>query len=111
MSCNRQGVVLISGYGKLPAHITSEEVYKTMVVAVLVDMELGTVVDAECSVVTDLAKRFVAKLLIGQNLNNGSEIILDRLEKAYFGQAKRAIESSLKMIISKYQELISPKIE
>lgn len=107
MSAGYNKIVLISGYAKLPAHITSEEIYKTMVVVVLVDMDLGVIVDSECSVVTDLARRFVAKLLIGYNLNSDPARLLDQFERAYFGQAKRAIGTCLNMIFKKYQELIS----
>ena len=99
--------VLISGYAKLPAHITSEEVFKTVVVVVIVDMEVGTIVGTECSVVTDVAKAFIARLMVGYNLNDGPDALLDRFDKLYYGQARRAIETSIKMIFAKYQEILS----
>jgi hypothetical protein len=99
------GLVLISGYAKLPANITSEEVFKTLVVVVLVDMQLGTITDAECSVVTEVSKKFISGILIGYNLASGPDALIERFEKSYFGQTKKAIIASLKMIFEKYSEL------
>jgi hypothetical protein len=105
MDTVKKGTVLISGYAKLPANITSEEVFKTMVVVALVDMEFGTVVNAECSVITDVAKNFIASIIIGYNLNDGPEKLIARFDALYYGQTKRAIETSLKMIFAKYKEI------
>ena len=98
----KKGIVLISGYAKLPANITSEEVFKTLVVVALVDMEFGTIVNVECSVVTEVAKNFIASMIIGYNLNDGPEKLIARFDAQYYGQTKRAIETSLKMIFAKY---------
>ena len=101
----KKGVVLISGYAKLPANITSEEVYKTLVVVVRVDLEFGTVVKAECSVVTEVARKFIADMIVGYNLNDGPEKLIARFDASYYGQAKKAIETSLKMIFAKFREI------
>lgn len=107
MDHTRRDILLISGYAKLPAHITSEEIYKTLVIVTLVDMEFGTVVSAECSVVTEVAKSFIAGMIVGYNLNDGPEKLIDRFDRLYYGQAKKAIETSLKMICAKYKEIVS----
>ncbi|MDR0813523.1 MAG: DUF3870 domain-containing protein [Oscillospiraceae bacterium] len=103
----KRGTVLISGYAKLPAHITSEEVYKTLVTVVLVDFESGLISAGECSVITDLSKDFIADLLRGYNLNDGPDKLMAQLELSYFGQAKKAIETSLRAIFAKYEDLKS----
>ncbi|NLL39789.1 MAG: DUF3870 domain-containing protein [Clostridiales bacterium] len=99
--------ILISGYAKLPAHITSEEVYKTLVMVAVVNRRSGEIVDAECSMVTELARQFIAKLMIGYNLNDGLTGLLEQFRNNYYGHAKRAVETSLKMIYSKYMEIKS----
>ena len=98
-------VVLISGYAKLPAHITSEEIYKVLVVVTVVDMATGVIAEAEYSVVTEVSKHFLAKMMLGYNMNDGPDALFARLDKTYFGQAKRAVATALKMIFAKYSEL------
>ncbi len=101
--------ILISGYAKLPAHITSEEIYHSVVVVLVIDLQMGTILNAECSMTTELAKQFVADLLVGYNMDNGPEALISRFDRVYFGQAKKAIVTALKMIFAKYDEIVSEK--
>ena len=97
--------ILISGYAKLPAHITSEEIYKTLVVAAIVDSRTGIVIDAEVSLITDLTKNFIASLMRGYDLNQGPELLISRFEACYFGSAKKAIETAIRMIFTKFEDI------
>lgn len=107
MAGKRTETVLISGYAKLPANITSEEVYHEIAVALLVNLETGAVQKAECSVVTMLAKEFLSDLIVGYNLNDGPDGLIERMDRLYYGQTKRAVETALKMIFAKYEEIIA----
>lgn len=103
----RNDKVLISGYAKLPAHITSEEVFHTAVVVLVIDLQMGTILSAECSMATELGKQFVADLLVGYNMDNGPEALIAKFDRVYYGQAKKAIVTALKMIFAKYDEIIA----
>lgn len=103
----RDDKILVSGYAKLPAHITSEEVFHTAVVVLVIDMQMGTILNTECSMATELGKKFVADLLVGYNMDNGPEPIISRFDRVYYGQAKKAIITALKMIFAKYEEIIA----
>ncbi len=96
--------ILMSGYAKLPSNTTAEMVYQILAVAVLFDKRTGVIVEAEASMITDIAKRFIAKLLVGYDLNDGPDELMKTFETYYHGNAKRALETALRMIFSKYQE-------
>ena len=96
--------VLLSGYAKLPSNITAETVYETLAIAVLFDKRSGIILEAEASMVTSLARRFISELLVGYNLNDGPEELMDDFERYYHGNAKRALETAMRMVFSKYQE-------
>lgn len=98
-------LTLIAGYAKLPLNTTIEEIYKILALVVVVDMQTGLIADAECSVITDVAKDFVAQLIKGYNMNDGTQALVERFERLYHGQAKKAIETSIKMIFAKFDEL------
>lgn len=104
---NDRNTVLLSGYAKLPTNITAESVYETLAVAVLFDRRSGIILEAEASVVTSIAKKFIASLLVGYNLNEGPDALMEEFECYYHGNAKRALETAMRMIFSKYQEYIS----
>ena len=97
--------VLISAYARLPANTTAEEVYKVLALAVLVDLDTGIITEADCSMVTELARRHVARLMTGYDLNQGIGVLVERFEHGYHGAAKRALETALKSIEKKYEEL------
>ncbi len=101
--CN--DIVMISAYAKLPTNTTSEAVYKTLALATLVDMEERTIVSAECSMITNLTKQFISRLMTGYNLDNGPDVLLARFESTYYGHAKKAIETAIKMIFSQYNDI------
>lgn len=98
--------VLLAGYAKLPANITAETVYNTLVLVVCFDRRTGIVQDAEASVVTRLANNFIRELLVGYDLNRGPDELLELFEQAYHGNAKRAIETALRIVFTKYREYI-----
>ena len=99
-----RNTILISGYAKLPANITAESVFNTMVVAVRFDKRNGIILNAEASVVTDLAKNYISELFVGYNLNDGPEELLSCFEAYYYGNTKKAIETAIRMIFQRYHE-------
>ncbi len=104
---HEKNTVLLSGYAKLPNNITAETVYQTLAVAVLFDRRSGIILEAEASMVTNIAKNFIAGLLIGYNLNDGPDQLMEDFEQYYHGNAKRALETAMRMIFSKYQDYIA----
>ena len=102
-----RNTVLLSGYAKLPTNITAEMVYEVLAVAVLFDRRSGIILEAEASMVTNIAKKFIAELLVGYNLNDGPDELMEDFETYYHGNAKRALETAMRMIFSKYQEYIA----
>ena len=97
--------VLISAYARLPANTAAEEVYKTLALAVVADLDTGVILEADCSMVTQLARNYVSRLLVGCDLSRGPEEPLARLDKGYHGAAKKALETAIKSICKKYREL------
>mgnify|MGYP004702186433 CR=1 FL=1 len=87
MSPNR---IFISGYAKLPKGITASELYGVIVVGLLINRNTGEILDAEASLVTDVARTFFKNHLIGENINN-----IDFIEKTfrdcYFGSDRKSV--------------------
>ncbi len=99
--------VLLSGYAKLPTNTTVEAEYHILVVAVLFDKRTGVIVDAEASVVTNLTKRFITNLLIGYNLNDGPEELMETFENYYYGNVKKALETAIRSVFIKYNDYVA----
>ena len=97
-----EDVVLFSSYAKLPVGTVSENLFHVMALVVLVDMNSGKIVDAECTLSTRLSERFDAELLRGRDLAGDWPELLQDLSAAYQGNSKKTIISALRSLHDKY---------
>ncbi len=95
--------VLFSGYAKLPAGITASELYKTIAITVLVDVETGLIIEADCTLATQLASKHISHIIKGYNLNDGPEPLCQVIDRIYQGNAKKAIATAIRIICDKYR--------
>ena len=95
-------MVLFSGYAKLPEGITATEMYKVIALVVVVDVSTGLIVEADCTLATELARKQVSNLLVGFNLGESSEELQASINRKYQGSAKKAIITAIRIITDKY---------
>ena len=90
---------LFSGYGRLPQDVSHQAVYKRVSVVVEVD-EQGVVVDATSTLVTDLARDYVRRLLVGHNLLDvrDRETMEETLRYRYCGHSQAALVFALRKV-------------
>ncbi len=98
-------LVLFSGYAKLPTNTTAQKIYDELALVVLIDMETGVIHNAECTMVTGIAKEFVNSIIVGYSMENGIEPLVAAIERKYHGHLKRALVTAMKMIGSQYAEV------
>lgn len=96
--------VFVTGYAKLPQGITASELYTIICIGLLVDRHTGMINDAECSLVTDLAKRVFHDIVINKNIND-FEQIEQQFTDCYYGSAKKALISAMKTCHEKFNQI------
>lgn len=99
--------IFLAGHGKLPQGMAAKGPFDHMAIVVEVDEKYGVILNAQCTLVTDLAKNVVADILKGHSLRDGVEDIISEIKKVYHGAARNAIIASLKdlgRVYQKYQE-------
>lgn len=95
--------VLFSGYAKLPTGITAAELYKVIGIIILVDMDTETIVEADCTLATRVARMHVSETLVGQSFKNGPEPLVQIIDEVYQGSAKKAIITAIRISYDKYR--------
>jgi hypothetical protein len=95
--------VLFSGYAKLPTGITASEICRLIGIIVVVDINTGIIVEADCTLTTELARRHVIKAIVGYDLNLGSEPLQQIIDRVYQGGAKKAIITVIRIVCDKYR--------
>jgi hypothetical protein len=91
------------GYAKPPIHTASGHRYAVLSVVVEVDMATQLVVNAEVTVVTDVARAWLTRLLVGRNLATEAEQIVRELETNYHSGTQKAIVTAFRDMLGKYQ--------
>jgi len=98
--------IFVTGYAKLPKGITATELYSVVAVGLIVNKETGVIIDADCSLVTRVAKNFFNKLVVGKNIKDYDTIYED-FKQHYYGSAKKALISAMKTCHEKYKQIIN----
>lgn len=102
-SSNMDNTIFFTGHAKLPSAITAEKLYEVIAIGVEVDPQTGVIIDSDCTLATDVGKKFFKKITIGYSLKNGIEPLTSIIEKRYHGSARKAIITALKLIYEKWQ--------
>ena len=101
-----ENTVFITGYAKLPSAITAEKLYEVVAIGVEVDPTTGIIVDADCTLATDVSKRFFKKLTKGYCLFDGIEPLILRFETRYYGSARKALVTAMKIMYQKWESCV-----
>ncbi|MDF2713375.1 MAG: hypothetical protein K0R28_300 [Paenibacillus sp.] len=96
--------VLVTAYGKAPQGSAMYEVYKYAGIVLEIDPSDHTIVDVEFTFITDLAKDFIRRLVIGYNLSQGIDDLVRRIEAHYFAPSTNSVIVALKAANKRYFE-------
>jgi CheY-specific phosphatase CheX len=96
--------IFVTGYAKLPTNITASKMYEVIAVGLLIKSETGEILEAECTLSTQLANKFVSRMLVGKNINQMDEIE-NVIDISYFGSAKKAIKTAAQNCKKKFDAI------
>ncbi|WP_028551143.1 DUF3870 domain-containing protein [Paenibacillus sp. UNC451MF] len=96
--------VLVTAYAKAPQGSAMYEVYKHAGIILEIDPSDDTIVDVEFTFITDLAKDFIRRLLVGYSLSNGIEDLIKRIESHYLTPSTNSVIVALKAANKRYFE-------
>ncbi|KJS21728.1 MAG: ornithine cyclodeaminase [Clostridiaceae bacterium BRH_c20a] len=92
----RTKTVFLAGHAALPQGMAAKGPYEHLAVVVEIDSKYGVIINAECTLITDLAINFLHDCLVGCCMEDGVDAIISEIINTYHGAAKNAIIASLK---------------
>lgn len=98
--------MLITGYSELPKGITAKINYERLTVSIVIDKKTGLILDFDCSLITELAKKVISSIVIGLNLNQ-LELIENEILNQYWGSARKSIISGIRECYNKYIQILN----
>lgn len=96
--------IICAGYARLPKSVTADHSYGVLGVEIEVDPSENKVVDAACTIVPSLGERFILDLLVGYDLEEGIDPIVNEIRKRYCNVAQKAVISAIDEAYRKYLE-------
>jgi hypothetical protein len=98
----KKNKIFISAYSKLPKGISATELYTKTAMAIIIDRNTGKIYDVECTLATEVAKRYIKNILTNKNINQ-IDSILQEIDDNYFGNAKKAVMAVLTNCYKRYR--------
>ena len=98
MTGDRQ--VMFSGYAKPPADTSVSN--KPVGVIVLIDTFTDKIVEADCTLIPEVSRKFIADFLEGQSLETGPAEMIEELIYIFQDLHCRAIIAAIRIIYDKY---------
>ncbi len=96
--------ILVTGYARAPTGTSMYEVYKHAGIVLEIDPETDTIVDAQFTVVTALATRFLKELLVGCELEHGLEPLIQEIRERYLAPSQEALVKALRVAAQRYYD-------
>ncbi|MEI3611173.1 DUF3870 domain-containing protein [Pseudogracilibacillus sp. SO30301A] len=95
---------IVTAYAKAPQNTSMFEVFKYIGVVLEIDRESRTIINAEFTFITDLAKNYFSRLVIGHNMDEGADKILKKIEESYFAPSSNSIIVAIRSAFRRYEE-------
>lgn len=99
--------ILVTSYAKVPQKTAMDEQYKFAGIILEIDVNNNRIVNAEFTFVTSLAKDFIARILIGYDLSNGVEDLINEVERRFVGPSVHSVIVGIKSAYNRYLEHMS----
>lgn len=101
---------LVTGYSKAPQGTSMYEVYKHAGIVLEIELESHKIVKAEFTFIADLTKEFFNKLLIGYDISQGVDPLIQRIRKHYFAPSQQAVIVALQSAVQRYWDYMEKRI-
>ena len=96
--------VLVSGYAQAPRGTGMAEMMTWIGVILEIDCQTHEIVKADGTFVTELARDFFKRHMVGYRMTDGLEGLLDKIKKHYNTPSKSALQVALQAAFQRYVE-------
>ncbi|TFJ94171.1 DUF3870 domain-containing protein [Lentibacillus salicampi] len=98
-----EDTVYVVGEAKSPENNPITKQYETFFVGFVIDKTNGRIVDAECTAVIDITKKFVQSLFVGQTISDDDQVTAV-ITNRYLGSSQKALLVAYRHARKKFEE-------
>ncbi|KUO76599.1 MAG: hypothetical protein APF77_16895 [Clostridia bacterium BRH_c25] len=100
-----KNTIYITGIAKISSNDPISDMYDTFFIGIILDRNDGRIIDVTCNMVKDVTSDFIKSIMIGYNLMNDEENIIDEIRDRFHGIAQKAVIAALKDARNRYMML------
>ncbi|SHK07238.1 DUF3870 domain-containing protein [Paramaledivibacter caminithermalis] len=97
-----KNTIYILGTAKIGKNDPISAVYNIFFVGIILERDSGKIIDSTCNMVRDVTTDFIRSILIGYNLVDDIDQIVDEIQNRFYGMAQKAVIASVKDARNKY---------
>jgi hypothetical protein len=97
-----KNTIYILGTAKIGKNDPISAMYNIFFLGIIIERGSGKIVDSTCNMVRDVTTDFIRSILIGYNLVDDIEMIIDEIKDRFYGMAQKAVIASIKDARNKY---------
>lgn len=97
-----KNTIYITGTAKISNNDPISAMFDVFFVGIILERDNGKIVDLTCNMVRDITSDFIKSILIGYNLENDIELIVEEIKDRFQGIAQKAVIAAIKDARNKY---------
>jgi hypothetical protein len=94
--------LFFAGHARLPQGVPAREVFDSLALSVRCESRFGVILEVDCTLATELGRRFVQDALVGYSLRHDVAEMVRIIETTYHGGVQRALIAALKDLETEY---------
>lgn len=94
--------VYFISYAKLPTEISAANMHRVVGVGMVINYHTGIIEDTSCTLITEEARNFIKQTIVGYNLHDGVEALIEKIKYRFHGVSQKAICVAVKGTYERY---------
>lgn len=96
--------IMVTAYSNAPKNTSMYENNKVYGLILEIDKKSHVIVGAEATVLTELAKNFLNRMLVGVDFSKDIKPVIDEIQSSYFAPSQNAMIVALKTAHQRYAD-------
>jgi hypothetical protein len=97
-----KNTIYITGTAKISSNDPISDIFETFFIGIILDRDKGTIIDVTCNMVRDVTSDFIKSIMLGYNLKNDEEAIVEEIRDRFHGIAQKAVIAAFKDARNRY---------
>jgi len=102
-----KNTIYILGTSKISKSDPISAMYDIFFVGIILERNSGKIIDSTCNMVRDVTTDFIRSILIGYNLIDDIDEIVDEIKDRFYGMAQKAVIAAVKDARNKFDMIIN----